>query len=222
MTNAQTRKAHKDELYTALGLNRDAPMSTIRRAYRQAAKKAHPDGGGTVESFALVQLAADVLSDAKRRQRYDETGEAEGSEPDNTEAQARSHALSAVGAVLAAIDKRNADYDEFDVLSDARRNLTDQRDANAREIEKAKKKIARLKKAAKKFTARKGKVNLIGPMLENQAADLARDVATAECAVEIVNRSIEILNDHEFSFAAAPRGASNNVGLAAMLGRSFA
>jgi curved DNA-binding protein CbpA len=222
MTNAQVRKARKDELYHVLALDRDAPMSAVRAAYRRAAKKAHPDAGGSVETFAMVKLAADVLGDAERRKRYDETGEAEGSEPDNTEAQARSHALTAVRAVLAAIDKRNADYDEFDVLSEARRNLTDQRNTNAREIENVKKKIARLKKAAKKFTAKKGKVNLIGPMLENQAADLARDVATAERAVEIVNRSIEILNDHEFSFAAALRGASNNAGLAAMTGRSFA
>ena len=64
----------KDELYDALGLNRDSPISEVRKAHRRAAKQAHPDAGGSPERFALVRLAADVLGDEKRRRQYDETG----------------------------------------------------------------------------------------------------------------------------------------------------
>src|SRR6202041_864612 len=55
----------------------------IRKAYRNRSKKAHPDGGGSPEQFALVKLAVDTLSDDARRANYDKTGEAAPPEPDN-------------------------------------------------------------------------------------------------------------------------------------------
>ena len=200
----------RDDLYATLGLNRDAPMSEIRKAYRRAAKKAHPDAGGSPEQFERLSRALAVLGDEKRRQHYDETGDDSAPEPDITEALARSTALGAIGDVMAAIDQKNADYDEFDLLGDAKRHLTTQRGAEAGQIKKAKKKIERLKKAAKKFRAKKGKVNLIGPMLENQATELARGVAKAERQQEMLKRALEILAEHEFEFEkkAAPSAAA--------------
>lgn len=41
------------------------------QAYFTAARKAHPDKGGSAESFAAVQNAFDVLSDPKKRLVYD-------------------------------------------------------------------------------------------------------------------------------------------------------
>ena len=59
------------DLYHTLGVNRDAPMAAIRRAYRQAAKKAHPDAGGSAEAFALVKQASVILlDDAKHAIRH--------------------------------------------------------------------------------------------------------------------------------------------------------
>ena len=194
----------RDDLYATLGLNRDAPMSEIRKAYRRAAKKAHPDAGGTPEQFEKLSRALAVLGDEKRRQHYDETGDDSVPEPDSTEALARSTALGAIGAVMAAIDRKGADYGEFDLLGDAKRNLTIQRDAEAGQIKQAKKKIERLKKAAEKFHAKKGRVNLIGPMLENQATDLSRDVAKAERQQDMLKRALEILAEHEFEFEKRP------------------
>ena len=63
------------DLYAILGVERDASAAAIRAAYRKAAKRAHPDGGGSVESFALVRTAVEVLSDDERRKQYDETGQ---------------------------------------------------------------------------------------------------------------------------------------------------
>ena len=65
------------DLYAALDLPRDAPPEAVRKAYRRAAKKAHPDTGGTASKFALVKLAHDTLTDDARRAHYDATGEIE-------------------------------------------------------------------------------------------------------------------------------------------------
>ena len=63
------------DLYAALGIPPDADADTIKRAYRNAARKAHPDAGGDRKRFDLIILARDTLTDDARRARYDETGE---------------------------------------------------------------------------------------------------------------------------------------------------
>ena len=49
-------------LYQVIGVSRDADAKTIKRAYRQAAKKAHPDKGGSEAKMAALNEAWEVLS----------------------------------------------------------------------------------------------------------------------------------------------------------------
>ena len=67
--------AKVSDLYTVLGVARDANLATIRRAFRKKVRSCHPDSGGSAEAFNELKTAYDVLSDPVRRQRYDETGE---------------------------------------------------------------------------------------------------------------------------------------------------
>ena len=61
--------------YETLGVARDADAEAIKRAYRRLAKQLHPDlnpGDVKVETrFKEVSAAYDLLSDAKKRARYD-------------------------------------------------------------------------------------------------------------------------------------------------------
>jgi DnaJ-class molecular chaperone len=67
-------------LYTTLGVKRDASIEDIRKAYRKLAKKHHPDinpGNKAAEDrFKAVSAAYEVLSDPKKRAEYDEFGDA--------------------------------------------------------------------------------------------------------------------------------------------------
>ncbi|MCQ1945422.1 MULTISPECIES: J domain-containing protein [unclassified Arthrobacter] len=58
-------------LYEVLGLTRAASAVEIKTAYRKAARNAHPDQGGTSESFHRVTEAYRVLSDPRRKAAYD-------------------------------------------------------------------------------------------------------------------------------------------------------
>jgi hypothetical protein len=51
----------REQLRLILGVGPGAVAEDIRAAYRRAAKRAHPDVGGSNEAFRLVQMAADVL-----------------------------------------------------------------------------------------------------------------------------------------------------------------
>lgn len=69
-------------LYATLGVQSDATMDEIKRAYRRAAMKWHPDRnlGREAEAHAAFQEIRDayaILSDAGQRQIYDEVFEQE-------------------------------------------------------------------------------------------------------------------------------------------------
>lgn len=67
-------KASDGDLYDVLGVARDADQDEIKRAYRAAAKKFHPDAEGNSYFFRLIQQAYETLSDPARRADYDRTG----------------------------------------------------------------------------------------------------------------------------------------------------
>jgi len=70
--------AQKRDYYEVLGVPRDADAETIKRAYRRAALKYHPDRNpDDPEAEAKFKEAAEayeVLSDPEKRRRYDQFG----------------------------------------------------------------------------------------------------------------------------------------------------
>ncbi|KAF8952568.1 DnaJ domain-containing protein, partial [Flammula alnicola] len=57
--------------YKILGVSREYTEIEIKKAYRRESLIHHPDKGGDEEKFKLVVEANAVLSDPKRRERYD-------------------------------------------------------------------------------------------------------------------------------------------------------
>lgn len=70
--------ANKRDYYEVLGVSRDADESKIKRAFWKLAKQYHPDvnpGDKEAEAkFKEANEAYEVLSDAEKRQRYDQFG----------------------------------------------------------------------------------------------------------------------------------------------------
>src|SRR5881394_3872161 len=70
--------ASTQDYYETLKVDRKASADEIRKSYRRLARKYHPDlnpGDKAAEDrFKKLQEAYDVLSDAKKRQMYDQQG----------------------------------------------------------------------------------------------------------------------------------------------------
>lgn len=68
------------DYYQILGVPRTASEKDIRQAYRKLARKYHPDVNPNdkvaAEKFKEIQNAYEVLSDADKRKKYDQFGEA--------------------------------------------------------------------------------------------------------------------------------------------------
>lgn len=72
--------ASNRDYYEVIGVSREASPEEIKRAYRRAAMKYHPDRGSDIpdaeEKFKEASEAYEVLADAEKRSRYDRYGHA--------------------------------------------------------------------------------------------------------------------------------------------------
>src|SRR5688572_22586229 len=67
----------KRDYYEVLGVGKDASADEIKKAFRRAAIKHHPDKeGGDESKFKEVNEAYEVLKDPSKRKRYDQFGHA--------------------------------------------------------------------------------------------------------------------------------------------------
>ena len=71
------------DLYAVLQLKQDASLDDVKKAYRRLALKYHPDKHATASDdakkdasikFQQIGFAYSILSDEKKRKRYDKTG----------------------------------------------------------------------------------------------------------------------------------------------------
>ena len=80
--------ATERDLYSVLGVGRDATDAEIKRAFRRLAQQWHPDVNAepeAAERFKEINQAYQVLSDPQRRQSYDMFGTVGTSRPGTSE-----------------------------------------------------------------------------------------------------------------------------------------
>ena len=75
-SKAHSKKTASSSYYKTLGVSEKATAEEIKKAYRKAALKHHPDKGGDEETFKEVSKAYNVLSDPEQRKLYDAYGKA--------------------------------------------------------------------------------------------------------------------------------------------------
>jgi DnaJ-class molecular chaperone len=72
----KARNSQSSSLYQKLSIPKSSTPEQVKKAYRKAALKHHPDKGGDEETFKDICGAYEVLSDPKKRELYDQYGQA--------------------------------------------------------------------------------------------------------------------------------------------------
>ena len=183
------------DLYKLLGIKRGASKAEVRKAYRRKAKVSHPDTGGSADTFSALATAHEVLSDARRREKYDATGEIEPARPDNADVAAVEIIAQKLGLIIHSEHDVSAlgigEMIEQAIREDIARRQAGIADHN-RAIERAAKLRARVKRK------KDGGDNTLARVLdwhERAAKDL---IKKSEEAVSSMERALEILDGYDF------------------------
>lgn len=75
MPRGPAEPVDNESFYRLLGIDKKASAEEVRKAFKKLAIKHHPDKGGDQEKFKEICRAYEILSDAEKRQVYDQYGE---------------------------------------------------------------------------------------------------------------------------------------------------
>src|SRR6185437_11643312 len=169
-----------------------ASRDEIRKAYRRKAKTSHPDSGGSVEQFSALATAHEVLSDDRRREKYDTTGEIETAKPNNVDVSAIEVIAQKLGLIIhAEQDVTSMDVDAL--IEQAIREDIAGRQANIAGQRRAIERVARLRARAKRKSDGDNMIARVLDWHERATADLIRK---NEETVTSMERALEILEGY--------------------------
>jgi curved DNA-binding protein CbpA len=176
------------DLYDLLGIAHDATTVEIRRAYRAKSKLHHPDAGGDRKMFDLIKLAEDVLTDPERRKRYDRTGTAEETAPDNAVVAVQEYLFAAVEAFLSKINR--AKFGTTDVLGGVRAELRNRIADRLQMIRDAEANAAEVKVLADRFAVADDGRNWLHRMLMSRHDDVLKSCDNAKRECELAEKAL--------------------------------
>lgn len=181
------------DLYEELGVMPDASDGEIKRAYRNRAKRTHPDTGAAAEDFARLRHAYLVLIDPVARARYNRTGEDE--EPGIS--QLENLALETISVALSRI----INADPRIVAGDTITELTAYFARCRKEIEDRQAQLKQRRERGERIVSRikpkKTGNNIIERLIGHQLSKLDEAIKILDEEILKYNRILEIVSEYE-------------------------
>lgn len=184
--------------YTVLGVTEEATAEAIRHAFKAAAKRTHPDAGGSEEAFAEVSKAFDCLSDPQRRDYYDRTGEIDESSSleDPIEKEARTMLAKQIGIEVDSVLERKAFH--VDVIEQVRRKVDYTNDRHQEQLEQEIETLAKLEDIAKRFEADPGVGNIGVGAVGSLLVGVRRAIEAHVKNIKVGARMVELLKTQRY------------------------
>jgi DnaJ-class molecular chaperone len=178
-------------LYNTLGVDKHASKNDIKKAYRNKAKKHHPDKeGGDNKKMTEITRAYSILSDDEKREYYDSTGK----ESNNSFEQRFMGLVSQMFSQI--IDHNDVDY--TDLIGEFKNKIIMQLNNFSKtkiEYEDKLKKLENVKKRIKSNTD-----NTIGLFLDEHISQSKNALKLIENDEIFLNKSYDMLELYEYQF----------------------
>jgi curved DNA-binding protein CbpA len=175
--------------YDALGVPKNADEAAIKKAYKRKAREHHPDKGGDSRAMVAVNRAYETLSNKRKREYYDVSGEEEKlTTPEQ-------QALQTIYQIMLSLAGQVEE--QFDFVDAIVQNLRNNRDTIARkkpQLEKAMRKIENQRKCIRR---KGGGENLLDRAFAQQVDAITQQLADLPAAVAICDRALTIMKDYE-------------------------
>ena len=183
-------------LYDDLGLHADASDAAIKAAHREGVKRHHPDAGGDRERFDRMQRAYDVLGDADRRRRYDETGSFDQAPPPSEEQEA----LSVLQAILTELIGGPQDLTRIDLIGTVLAILAARREAAVRRSLEADAVIARVAEVRGRLTrsASAGEGDPLAALFDHQLREAQALKLRVQRAVQVHGAAMATIRGYAY------------------------
>lgn len=190
--------------YEELGLPSDASEEDIKNAYRNKAKKHHPDKGGSKSKFALISAAYDILKDSKKRSYYDNYGAEKPSYTANEQL-----AVSIFNQLVEGILDVDADVILYkDIISEmnnfveVKKNMVEQLRSRSKVSLNNINKIKKIFKKRLKHKKKKAKTNLFIAVVDARIKKYEAHIQQMNNEEEIYKIVSDMINDFNFKMEA--------------------
>lgn len=182
-----------DNPYDVLGVPTDASPDEIKAQYRKKARRAHPDLGGDQEEMTALSIAYGILSDPKKRAKFDRTGSAGG------ELQLRKEAVDQICRRFQQMMERvGPDIIYEDIPARLAEQFKSDIQAEKAQICEAKKQSRFWFKMAKRWKRKRTMPPIFEQMMENSGRAAEAVKGTSEENIEILNEALKILKAYTF------------------------
>lgn len=181
--------------YTVLGVSPGDSDEEIRRAWREAAMKAHPDRpGGSAEKMSAINEAYQILCDPARRAQFDAGNGT--TQQVSLERRAKDFLLPMVSLIIRSVPpSQNMVALLLNGLANQKKALADSRCKTLAEIEGLRQRLRRLKGPPENF---------IEDLIREEIGKGERLLITYDADELVMGKAVEILK--EFSYEEEPTG----------------
>jgi curved DNA-binding protein CbpA len=187
-------------LYSILGIDEKASPEEIRKAFKNKAKKAHPDKGGSNEEMSELNKALSILINPSKRASYDKTGN-----ENTTSNEDRYREL--FQSLIQQIFPKVRDFKTFDLVSAMVNVIVDTIKLKENEIKNIKEELIKINLVSSKLST-KGNNTLI-TILQSQINLFESMITSLDSEIKFLTDFTFVIKEYTYAFEEKPvRGHS--------------
>lgn len=191
--------------YEILGVDVDATLEDIRKAYKSKAKKCHPDiAKDDGEAFKELVWAYDLLSNDNARAHYDQFGQ----DPNSSEAERTRSIMNSLCKIFDDISvnlspEQLERYDLIGIMANAIKKKISDIENLVKDLEEARSRFDKLREVIESRMERKNKSktpNFFLETLKKRISNIDSDLKSQDFMMDIAKGMLETVEEYDFKF----------------------